>query len=427
MAHPLANLIPDSNVFSVPLLPRNAGKANVLESLYSYEVPNRFCGAFFDSDECPDWARRIARYNRADFHDNTPGRLKRYSEIASSLESGEGQSFPTFRHALDAWIAGGRQGVEPYTCNQDYGSCVDACTAEQESALLGWRAARSEFNEEWKYASAWYKYADRGYCSDGWNGAGVAAVARRVGVAFRIKYDLPGGSVDFTDDNKNEQIVARQWCRSGIPAWLKTHTQANHAYEDGAITEFDGTSVADVRAVLNAGGVLQTGGTNTSGGSRPFTIGRVGPHMQTVVGGDDSESFRKFCNDVIGVKPRDNDFPVVFNQTWGAGWSGECADRYWPDWWGTKPQGAWVWWASDLLRYFRGDIWAWLPRVKGFARTTPPPPPPPTPTIPINGTLSAEQVGSIIAIRGTLESQGKFYIVEPDGAGKYRVVPKPVL
>jgi hypothetical protein len=114
---------------------------------------------------------------------------------------------------------------------------------------------------------------------------------------------------------------------------------------------------------------------------------------------------------VIGVTLADNDFAVAFHQTWGGGWPGECADKYWPEWWGPKPQGAWVWKASDAVKYFRGDMMAWLPRFKGVPNDGPLPPSPlppgPAPT-PVPSTLYFD--GFLEAKIGD-QSQGQFQLV----------------
>lgn len=398
-----------------------SAKTQLLEAAYD----SGFVGAFKDHEDQPTWARRAARYLEDEFFADTPGRKKLFSDIASQLAPGDGERHVNCRHALELWEAGGRKGPMPYSCEQDYGSCVDASTAEHETTMFGWRAAQPGLREQFLHSAAWLKYANRGYCSDGWSGSGIATVARRVGCAFRTKYDLPGGSVDFTDDDKNEQIVARTWCRSGIPQWLVDHTSKNHGYEDGAITRFDGDHRA-MLAILKAGGVLHAGGVRTSGGPRPFAKGSTGPHMQSTVGGDDTEECRRWFADQ-GITWAADDFPIINHQTWGPGWRGECADAYWPTHlWGPKPQGAWVtsakWWMSDVE-------YAWLPLAKGFPAAGPPP----APVIPtLGGELYAEQAGQIIAIRGEVIMPANplphaAYVLVPSGNGRFRFVPKPVI
>lgn len=453
----LASLIPESNTLSLAF----ARRASALREMV-YAPDSGFVGAFRDADGEAEWARRAARYMRDDFLHNTPGRRKRLGDVLSTFRGdGAGECSVVFRHALDAWVAGGRQGVEPYSTSQVYGSCIDAAASEHKTAIVAYRAARMpEVHEVYKYACAWYDYAERAYCSDGWNNSGSAAVALRLGLAFRIAYNLGGKSVDFTDDDKNEQIVARTWCRSGVPEWLSGYTSQFHKFEDGAITEFEG-GVKELRAVFAEGGVVSTSGRFTSGGSKPFTNGSVGPHGQSGVGGDDADDCRQFLRDVVNVAPRENDFPVVMNQTWGPGWKGECADKYWPwgtdsdgkvwtladlkaanlsperlaeliedargKWgWGWKPQGAWVVWASTLLDRLSVD-YAWLPRVKGFPSGEPTPEPD-KPAPPISGELYLEQVGDKLPIRGEVECNGFRYIAIPAATkGRYRLVPKQVV
>lgn len=427
MSNPfLSSLIPESNRLDAAFA-SGPQTSRIMEVAYSFAPEGQsqnggggFIGAFMDDDNSPSWARRASRYMDDEFMYDTPGRIKWFGDVLPRLaDDGAGKCLANFRHALDLWETHG--GVEPYTCEQDYGSCVDASCAEHECALLAWRIVEGGQQEEWRHSAAWYKYADRGYCSDGWNGSGIATVARRVGVAFRTQYQIAGNSVDFTDDDLNERTVARTWCRSGIPQWLKDYTQENHAYEDGAITRWQG-GIKELRSLFAAGGVLHTSGRRTSGGSKPFSIGSVGPHMQSAVGCDDSDEFRQFCRDVIGATPREDDFPVVMNQTWGSGWRGECADQYWPSWWGRKPQGAWVWWASDVLNRLSCD-YAWLPMVKGFPSDEPTPP---EPAPPIRGEIWAERVGDRIAIRGELQSGDHDYIVAPTTqADRYHVIEKP--
>ncbi len=412
-------LIPESNRLEASYAARGPQRLGLLESSYG----SGFVGAFGDSDDHPEWARRANRWLRAEFHHDTDGEHF-FSDVVGELTAtGDGECHMDSRHALEAWQSGGKQGVEPYNTQQDYGSCVDASHAEMTTALLGYRAAKMSVNERYAHPAAWYLYAARGYCSDGWDGWGIATQAKRLGVAFRIAYDLGGKTVDFTDDDRNERIVARDWCRSGPPSWLVEHTKTNHAWDATAITEFGDGGLPELKKLFAAGGCLHFSGTRTSGSSKPFVWGSVGPHMMTAYGYDDSEAYRKFCRDTIGVPARDNDFPIQCGQTWGAGWRGECADQYWPSWWGPKPQGAWVCWASEFRQKLSLDM-AYLPRVKGFPGNGPQP----TPDLPqIDGKLYAERIANgAIAIRGELKTKDGSYIAVPDGSGAYRVIPKPI-
>jgi len=430
----LAGLIPETNRIEAALQNASAATAtSIIEAIYS--PGSGFVGVFIDEEDQPEWARRAAKWLDDEFtspvHSNVPTKTKLFGDVLPRLEGdGAGEVLVNFRHALDCWVKNGRQGVAPYDVHQKYGSCVDASCAEHECALFGVRAITPKYNEQWKYSSAWWKYAFRGYCSDGWNGSGIASAAYKVGAAFRIPYNIDCNSTDFTDNDENEKLCARTWCRSQ-PGCLKDYLIEHHPYEDGAITRFQG-GVKEMRKAFAAGAIIHTSGTRTSGSSAPFSIGRVGPHMQSAVGCDDSDEFRKFCKDVIGVTPRDNDYPVIMNQTWGSGWRGETADKYWPDWWGIKPSGAWVWWASDVINRLSCD-YVWLPWVKGFEGTGPGPGPGPGPIIApkLEGELYGELHNDAYVIRGTLKLEQDddtfSYAMTPAGDNKFKPVWVPDL
>jgi len=411
----LTEIIPADNRVDLALLKTAAGEISTSAMEAIYREDSSFIGCFIDREDQPLWARRAARYLNDEF-DDVAGKKRLFGDVLSSLaETGEGKCLANFRHPLELWKAGGSKGVRPFSQRQYRGSCVDASVGSHECVLFGYRAASGRFGEVYKFASGWLKYAEWGYCSDGWNGAGAASAAYKVGCAFRTKYDLSGGSCDFTDGAVNENYVARSWCRSGVPSWLKAET-LKHSYEDGAITRFQG-GVKELRSVFANGGIVHTSGTRTSGGSRPFQIGRVGPHMQSGLGCDDSDEFRKFCSDVLKISPRKDDFPVIMDQTWGSGWSGEIASAYWPSWWGEKFEGAWVWWASDLLKYLSVDF-VWLPMVKGFAGDGPTPPPPLDKAPEIVGNLYVRDR----FISGIIEVGGYRYTATPNGDGTFRLV-----
>jgi hypothetical protein len=427
MSDLLRSLIPDSNRLEAAFARSSNGshKGNLLAAAYDAG----FLGAFVDDENQPDWARRAARYLDDEFMHDSPGKIKLFGDVTPMLGDGDGECHINCRHALELWHKGGEVGPKPFTSYQDYGSCVDCSKAEGCTGLFAWRVAQGGFNETFLFPDAWYNYADRGYCNDGWTGGGIATVARRFGCAFRTQYKLAGGEIDFTDDDVNEKICARQWCRTGAPQWLHDHTMANHAFDDGAITKFQG-SKAEVKKAMKAGAFLHHGGTRTSGGPKPFTIGSTGPHMQTTCGYDDTDEARKFFRDK-GFSIADDDFPVVNHQTWGPQWRGETADEYWPSWWGPKPEGAWIWRASDMLSRI-GFEYVWLPWVKGFPATGPGPSPLHPP---LSGDVYVEQAGQVFAVRGELELNlpanqpaGKYpFIIVPDGQGKYRAIAKPVL
>lgn len=437
-------MVPETNRIDISGMMKSFTAGSALETIYR---SGQFIGAFQDNPDHPTWSRQEARNHLSDFLTNTPGKIFHFGEAIPhfDLKNGEGEEHDNATPAMVQWLKSGRKGVEPFSCIQNFGSCVNASEAEGTTGLLAVRASDPKYGEVYKAPVAWYHYAERGYCGDGWTGSGIAAVARRNGVAFRLVYP----EIDFTDDDENERLVARTWCRSGIPSSLKAHTQKNHPFEDGAITRMQG-GLTELTTLFKDGGFLHHSGTFTSGGSRPFTDGSTGPHMQTAYGYSDSDNTRQFLKDKIGITPRTNDFPVLNHQTWGY-WSGACAGRYWlvatiarkfytmddiksmsdaeiiqllaasEGGWGIQPQGAWVCWASTLQRRVSWD-YAWLPRVKGFPGV-----PSPIPVPPVTGELVAD--GPLTAIRGRITVNGHNYIATPHTTkpNTYVFVVEPVL
>lgn len=421
---------PASNVIqSARSTSRARGTSRATELRRAYD--SGFVGAFLnnpkdangkpDSGAQPTWARDIANHYRGEFLRNTPGKLKKYSDIASTLkDDGKGKTWANFRHALELWERGGRVGPMPYTEFQDFGSCVNASKAAGTTMLLGIRAADPANKEIFSRSAAWYEYGNRGYCSDGWYMGAQVAISMQVGLAFRRAYSLGGLNVDFTDDDTNEYYVARGCCRAGLPDALERDTAEHHPYEDGAFVEFDGDR-GDLLKVFAAKGGINTGGVYTSGGSKPFTPGRVGGHEQFGYGADDSEECRKWFRD-LGITIPADDFPIAMDQTWGPGFSGACAAKYWPTHlWGPQPEGCWLALASQIIRNFAGDIWACFPKFKGVADPNPAPVPPPGPVAapPLSGSFRIENG----VIRGTA---GLVLPVAMAGSWSWKIVPDPL-
>jgi len=213
----------------------------------------------------------------------------------------------------------------------------------------------------------------------------------------------------------------RTWCRSQPGDFIQHVADQDWFFESGAITEFSG-GVDALKQVIRAKGQLHHGSNYTAGGVD--SVRRIGGHMQTMFGGDWSERTLKFFSD-NGHRFTTDDFPCVNHQTWGPGFSGECPDRLWPDWWGPKPEGAWVMGAKKQLTYF-SDGYVYLPKMKGIPGTAPPPEPPPTETK-ITGTIEGEVLsGNRVRINGTLTADGVAHTpVWTGGDGlKYKFVPK---
>lgn len=435
----LQNLIPSSNRIEVAFARGLGKKSALLESLYS----TGFVGAFLvnrkniQADvDTGGWVQQAGEYLRDEFLANREKYRSQFlSDIAGRLKAAEFDGcYMNHVPAITLWLENGKLSVRPFSCDQGYGSCVDASLSELLTAILGIRIVVLKKREVWKHPAAWWAYSLRGYCSDGWNAWGAATAITKLGVAFRMLYELTK-DYDLRDDDENEQLVARTWCRNGPPEELRQFTKANHPIDPTKVVEFDGGLKELVQAFANHG-VLHFSGTRVSGGSRPMTPGNVGPHQMPAYGCDGSEEIRRHLKDKCKVTLADDDVAVHCGNTWGQNtgeWSGECADQYWPPHWGPKTPGSWIcsgkWFMSSLSQ----DM-VYLPEAfPGFAGE--PLPPPVTENPPLTGTLFAEKTETTIAIRGGLRlnvpagTSGLFdYIVVPsDQPGEYKPIQKPVI
>lgn len=415
--HPLAHLIPSSNEFVLrSLRSRPIALTNALESIYENET---FSGCFLE--DSGGWQERIARYDADEFLSETEG-PKLFSEVCDSLQAGDEDDCHVYsRDVYDMWARDGKGSEKPFSIFQNSGICVDSSNTEMKWGLIGRLVATSGGQYSMPWGPAHYAYAERGSCGQGWTTSACATVNSRVGICPAMPIAVDGNQLDFDGEEKHEKTVTSTWCRSGIPAWLKSWTVANFAFAPEAITKFDGW-LDGFWKLVSVGGQLQHGSNVTSGGSTPDSWKRIGGHAQVVFGGDRSERTVKFFAD-LGYKLTDpGDFWVATHQTWGD-WSGATAEKFWPSWWGPQPQGAWVSRASSVLERVRG-MYAYLPRFKWFPGSGPVVPQPAAP-IQLSGRLYADN-GS--PIRGTLiatcGSERSEFLVVPSGDGSYTTVCK---
>ena len=406
--HPLAKLIPASNSFQLTAM--SPDRADVLERIYR----DGFAGCFLEEWETASNLTRVAKWDRDEFMYDTPGKRKWFSDVVDSLGDGDGECHINTKPAFEAWQRDGQGDRHPFRIYQDYGDCVDASLVELFAQFLGVRSNDPTSREVFRYLPAFYAYAERGYCQHGWTLSAAATVYRRIGLCLAKQIEVAGNTLDWRAEDASENAVAREYCRRGLPTWLTEWTAKTFPFEDGAITRFD-CDRTSLKKLFAAGGGLHTGGTRTSGSSKPFVVGRVGPHAQSFVGYDDSEQCRQFYTS-LGFRYKDDDFPVVAHQTWGGGWSKEVGDPYWPSWWGPKPQGAWVWLASQLCDHLGGGSYAYLPMVKGFPSDDPQPDPDPVPDPMKVPTF----VGGDLIVDATCPKCGWHFTDGP----KY-IVPKP--
>jgi hypothetical protein len=275
--------------------------------------------------------------------------------------------------------------------------------------------------EAFKWLMAFYAYAFRGYCGHGWYTSAAGSVSLQHGYCFALP-DVAGRKMLAEQDS--ESLVAQSWCRNGPPADVREFVSSRGwKMAQGSVTKLTG-GVDSLKDVFRARGQVHHGSNYTSSSSTPNNLKRIGGHAQTAFGGDWSERTLKFFRDK-GINYSESNFPVVNHQTWGGSWSGAVAANYWPDWWGPRPQGAWVCSSSQFLANFMSSAYVHLPNMVGWPSDAPVPPPPGE-TVELTGRLTADN-GS--PIRGTLTaksgSKQTKYIVVPDGSGGYVPVVNP--
>ncbi len=288
---------------------------------------------------------------------------------------------------------------------QNFGNCVDASLVELLHGILGIRAADPTNNEVFRWLMAFYAYVFRGYCSHGWYIPTAASVSVQYGYCFALP-SIAG--VKYLEENDSEYAVSREWCNRGRPPEdFQQHVNAQGwRFGQGAITKFSGGTEA-LKDVIRLKGQVHHGSNYTSGGSKPGQLKRIGGHAQTLLGGDWSERTLKFFRDK-NVSYTESNFPVVNHQTWGGSWSGAVSSSYWPEWWGPRPQGAWVCSAQQAVDYLFRSAYVYLPMLKGTPGTGPSPP--------LQADNGSPIRGELIAKSGDKESK---YIIVPDGQGGY--------
>lgn len=425
------DIIPGSNRIEAAYSRGTDSKVSLLSESYS----SGFIGAFLVRRVnieakmlAEGWSRRVGEWLRDEWFAEKEG--PKILHDLSLPGADIGGCYMNHQPAIDAWVKANKIGVMPFSCSQDYGSCVAASGAEILTALLGLRLAAGK-REVWKTSCSWYEYALRGYCSDGWNAWGYASAFSKLGAAFRQPYDIGGNRLDLTGDDQDERTWARQYCRNGPPQWMKEHTNEHHKPNMAAVVEFSGAIPSLVDAFA-AKGVLHFSGTRISGGSKPFTPGSVGPHQMLAYGCDGSEEGRRWFKDKCGYALAADDVAVHCGNTWGektGQWGGECADQYWPPHWGVKTPGSWICSAKWFMRNLSQDMVYFPDAFPGFPGE---PGPTPIDQPKLSGPIYAEvNSGGGISVRGfpNLELDGRTYeyVVVPDGAGRYTFQPKLIV
>lgn len=397
-----------------------ADRESVAQNIELAYTKVQLCGCYLTTHDGD--LGRAARWMRDKFRDVAGGRSQ-FEEVYDSIAPMAGteggylssiDAFATWKPAPDAvdWL---------FQFVQDSGDCVGASGVKLLQGLMGTRAADPANREAFRYLPAMWTYAFRGACGSGWFMGAHAAEILEHGYAFALP-DFCGVNYDHEDDS--ESYTVSKWCSAGPAQKFRDFVNAKGwKFEEGAITEFGG-GVDAIKRVVQAKGQIHHGSVYTSGSSKPSCpnsnrLTRCGGHAQTMFGAFWDEKTLTFFND-MGFKFTPDDFPCVNHQTWG-NWSGGVDPKYWPSWWGPKPEGAWICSANQMLDRFLGEAYVYLPRCKGWPDDSPGPVVPPAPqpcAITVTGRLTTDVP---TAIRGRITAQAgdqsAEFIFVPDADG----------
>lgn len=350
-------LIPRSNIFS----PRIAASGSDSESLLNVQdqiqqaiMSGRIQGSFVDSEDSPEWARKIAQWARDKLRDNCRNGWRAEDFIAGNLKGqGKGQRAVHFQHAvnLDPMIFKG---------SQRYNNCTAWATREIVGACIALdKVGRGEAHSYKKRPGTASPYANRGTRADSGMAISEGAEAvHQIGITLEIEYpgyDLSSQSLD--------EAAGVKWGASGLPRDLWDLVKEDLVEQVSNVQEEE--AVLDI---LYGGHFILTGSTKTAGGTGdPISpIESIGGHAQALIGYDDTQEFKDWYKQKTGKTL--TDWVGIFDQSWGE-W---LTVNNWPDHlWGPKPEGAFVLKGSDAMRLITiwGEALA-MSKVKGFPLLT---------------------------------------------------------
>lgn len=338
--------IPGNAAFAaggLALAGRSERLATIREAYFSGHV-----GCFCDSDQSPEWSRRIARVARDRLRANARCEFRASAAIPGYAHgSGKGKRAVNFQHAmrLDAAMLSG---------SQDFSNCVSWQTREMVGCSIATDIASGLLHEYIARPGTAGPYASRGYRSDSGMDIWTAAeFCHNQGIGLQIKY----GAYDLSTEAADEKYGV-QW-GGGIPREFLDAIK-NDRVEQVSEVDYDEEVVQDL---LFGGHFIGTGSTTTAGGpGDPVSPGGyVGPHAQALIGYDNTEEFVDWYKQKTGKSLKESVY--IFDQSWGD-W---LKMSNWPEHlWGPRPEGAFVLpWSFAKKLIGSGSVA--INRVKGFA------------------------------------------------------------
>ena len=332
----MRDMIPESNELEA-FVPRRAmlgdGSAPVQFIQAAYD--QGFQGAFIDGEESPYWCKQIARYHRARFLASRAAG-DRYVEdvIPASLQgTGKGKRACNWAYVMKV-LPNALSG------NQDYGNCVAWGVREISNTLVGMAIAAGDVKRiEVRHGTA-LVYGSRGSNSQGMVLDTAHEVVNTIGQSEEKDY---GNGLDLSTEDKDE-AAGNKWGRSGPPDALKAAVSGDTIRKVWAFQSLTADLAMD--ALWNEG-CINTGSSYTGQGpADPICRGlkNIGGHDQACLGYDDTDEFRMWYKQTTGKTLTEPVF--IMDQSWGADW---ITLSNWPEqFWGPRPEGAWVLKWSDF-------------------------------------------------------------------------------
>jgi hypothetical protein len=307
-------------------------------------------GVLADHEDCPEWARRVSRYDRDQFIDRVGVNRYRVGSVFPSALAGSGEGKKSLNHLHVM-----QQLPKAYSGTQDYNNCRSWSMKFSSMTVLGMDIASGDLHRAETQHGTALVYGSRQSGSDsGMTMSRGCEVVTSIGQSEVKDY----GFVNLSAE-KDDESYGLKWGRSGPPQQLIDAVkgdQVERAYH------VDEPTPAIIKDLFYNQATIDTGSSVTGSGPGNPLVGlrSIGGHAQAATGYDDTDECRARLNLKAGES-------VVFmQQSWGSDW---IQINSWPeDLWGPRPEGCWPITMTNFLKLIRGwdDAWA-IVGIKGFA------------------------------------------------------------
>lgn len=331
--------VPDSNhldVFRRNLLQERLPRAQECSNIPQFALFNGLHGSFVDSEDAPEWVKRIARYDMDRLRGECHCQFRAEDAIANELRGqGKGKRAVHFQHAMN---------LDPtiYSGSQSYSNCTSWCTREIVGSCIAVdKVEKGELHSYETRPGTAGIYSNRGERADA--GMSLAAGAEAVHIkGITLEKNYLAINIDLSTQKLDEDAGVK-WGKTGVPTELHEVVKADLIETVSIVQEEE--AVLDI---LYGGHFIATGSTRTAAGDGdPVSkVGPVGAHAQAMLGYDDTDEFREWYKQTTGNKL--TDWVGIFDQSWGPNW---ITVTNWPEHlWGPRPEGAFVLKGQDAMK-----------------------------------------------------------------------------